>query len=523
MAKKLPKNTWPLGHGPDDFKCFGPPATKDGEFSGCKLADLGSFSQDDRDSNKYYSVFVCQSKLNNNWHTVYEWGRTGAKSPSFQVIECCSEAEAQREFESQCHEKNDRRGVWSVVAGMRTLTAKPGKDVYLVRNMATRSCLLTDARSIRSGDAAPAKVVSKSGRSADKYTAKLLQDLTGGTIAYTRSNMADGSIPSQAAIDMGRNLLTEAQKRLVAVGDDLDTQIADRELRTLSGELYRRIPKIKPVGTPDKVWILSKNNILSWQTDLDAFESALASDSPVVESDPYHGLPLTMEWVDPKQELGKFLYDWWPKASANKHGNVPGTIEIKNLWKIDRHGDDDRLAAVQRRVGKVGKTDRPLFQPDERPDVGGRSEFVDTNTALLFHGTRSVNLTGIMREGFRMPKDLVGVVLTSQYFGPGVYMADDYKKSVGYTSLPDSHWARGTGGVRGRHAFMFACDVVLGKPHVAARSYPYTQPPAGHHSVFAKGSNHYRENSGVLNNEWMVYDPAQVRIRYLAEFTVPRR
>lgn len=45
MSKKIEKSTYPDGHGPDDFTCFGPPAIKDGEFKGTMICDLGCFFQ----------------------------------------------------------------------------------------------------------------------------------------------------------------------------------------------------------------------------------------------------------------------------------------------------------------------------------------------------------------------------------------------------------------------------------------------------------------------------------------------
>lgn len=74
---KIAKNTWPTGHGPDDFKCLGPAATKDGEFAGTFLSDLGCFTQDGKDSNKYYHGAVVQSKKNSSWYAYFEFGRTG--------------------------------------------------------------------------------------------------------------------------------------------------------------------------------------------------------------------------------------------------------------------------------------------------------------------------------------------------------------------------------------------------------------------------------------------------------------
>lgn len=542
MSKKLGKSSYPAGHGPNDFQCFGPPALEDGKFDNCKIADLGSFSQETVDSNKFYHAAVVKSKINSNFYTYFEWGRVGASSPQFQMIECANEAEAQREFASQCHDKNDKRGVWATVAGLKTLTAKPGKDVYLVRQLTTRSTGLPDAKTIKYIDpnavrkpdpnaaSGPAKVKSTA-KKADTHTTRLLSDLIGGTIKYTRSAMADNSLPTQTAIDQARTIIAESVKRVAVIGDDLDAQIADKDLRVFSSELYKRIPKIKKVGTPDKIWILSKDNISSWNQDLDDFESALSGQA-VVESgddDPYCGLPLEMEWIDPNSDIGKFLYFWWPKATANRHGGI-GNMKIKNLWKVDRHGDQKKFEVAQQTIYKElnNKTvsERPLFQPSERPDVdiGNREIYKATNTSLLMHGTKSSSISGILRENFRQPKELTKTLITGAMFsggGSGVYFADDFKKSVGYTSLRNSYYSSGAGAISGREAFMFACDVVLGEPHVAPRAHPFLAPPKGTHCIFGMGRSHgKRINSGVENNEWVLFNIPQIKIKYLLEFSV---
>jgi poly [ADP-ribose] polymerase len=167
--------------------------------------------------------------------------------------------------------------------------------------------------------------------------------------------------------------------------------------------------------------------------------------------------------------------------------------------------------------GKI--SERALNQPDKRHDLSAAEQkrYQASNTGLLFHGTRSVNVSGILRESLRMPKTLVGVVITGAMFGPGLYFADDWKKSAGYTSLPNSYWSGGGGSVKGRHAFMFAVDVVLGKPFVAPGAHGYTSPPKGHHSVFGKAGV-----SQVQNNEFIVFDKGQHQLRYLAEFSTSR-
>jgi hypothetical protein len=227
-------------------------------------------------------------------------------------------------------------------------------------------------------------------------------------------------------------------------------------------------------------------------------------------------MQLSMEWVNPSSALGKFLHRWWPQASGNRHYGV-GNMKIKNMWKVARHNDHGKISSTQESILKERPTisERAHFQPSERQDLDDNiliKRYHDTNTALLFHGTRSVNVTGILREGLRLPQQLVGVVITGAMFGGGLYFADDWRKSAGYTSISGSYWSSG-GGISGRGAFMFAMDVVLGNPYVAPHSKGYTSPPKGHHCIFGKGGV-----SGVSNNEWIIFGPAQQQLRYLVEF-----
>jgi hypothetical protein len=521
---RLDKNDYPDNSTAEDFQCFGPPATEDGQFDSCKIADLGCFTQDGKDSNKYYHAAVVQHKKTKKWYVYFQWGRTGATSPTFQFVECSDESDAQRTFAAQLHDKNDKRGQWVTIAGIRTLQAKPNKDCYLVRAMATRSIGLPDAKTIKVNEgakvtAAAPTTKSKSVSKVDTHTMRLMRDLSVATVSYTRGVMADASLPTQKSIDEARQILQEAQKRLVVVGSSIDQQIADKNLNELTRLMYSRIPKKKALHCAAHEWILNKDNIFSWTADLDAFESALYVtdiNDAKPDEDVFAGMPITMEWVDPTSAVGKFAYNWWPKATANRHGGL-GKMTIKNLWRVQRRGDDAKLYSCQDSVlkDKPSIKERALFQP-ERSDLQDDSllkKYRDTNTSLLFHGTRSVNVSGILRENLRLPKQLVGVVITGAMFGPGIYWADDWKKSAGYTSLHGSYWSSGDGGVKNRDAFMFAGDVVLGSPYVAPYSGGYTSPPKGHHSVYGKAGA-----SGVQNNEFIIYDTKQYQLRYLIEF-----
>ncbi len=525
MGEKLRRGEWPADHGPDDFECFGPPATHDGDFDTAMICDMGCFRQDGTDSNKFYHGAVAQSKKNQTWYAYFEWGRVGhaGHDPQFYVAD--SKEDAHAAFAKQMHAKNDKRGEWVTKGALgRVLQAKSGKDCYLVRPQATRSTGLPDAKRITSNDGAktqPAKTAKKktARKSAfDNQTLSLMRDMNVATVSYTKSNVVGGSIPTQLAIDQARNILIEAEKRLIVVGDKVAAQVLDKELKFLTSMLYGRIPKVKPLHAPERDWILSQDNVLSWRQDLDAFESALyAADLGVeVQDDPFGGMRIEMEHLAASSTLGEFIHTWMPKATADRHGYL-GRMKIANAWRVkllDEAGSFEQ--SVDRIVACKGTiNERPRRQPRSRSDLSAsdKTRYRNANVGMLFHGTRSVNVSGILRSGLRLPKQLVGVVITGAMFGPGMYWADDWKKSAGYTSLSGSYYNRGSGAVRGRKAFMFVADVALGCPHVAPGCRGYTSPPKGHDSVFGKEGQ-----SGVMNNEWIIYRTDQNALRYLVEF-----
>jgi hypothetical protein len=544
MAEKMGRNEIPSGHTRDDFECFGPVVTKDTEFTGCKLADMGCFKQDEgsSDSNKYYHAAVVKSKKTSNWYLYVEYGRTknGApSSPQYQFTACSSEAEAEKAFTSQCAEKNTKRGVWEKVGSKDRFVPKPKskggtEDLYVIRVMATRSVGLPAAKNICNADAAgvSAPVVKASAkktstRKIDVETRKLFKDLLGGAVSYTRTTMVGNTMPALSAIEDARDLLQDALKEVKRIGSKLDDQISDATLKKLTYNLYGMIPKTKPIGAAESTWILSQDNIISWQQDLDAFETALKSASVNVEDvddgdDVMQGIPADVESIALNSELGKYLTNWWKHCTRNRHGHRELTIH--NLWRISRHGDDaifdNSLSEILGEMPSKWNEERPLFieKQKERPDLSAskRKEYWQANVYKGFHGTRSVNVPGIIRECLRFPRELVGVAINGAMFGPGVYWADDWGKSAGYCSVGSgrSMYAGSSGHVNRRRSFMFAGDVILGVPHLAAHSHGYVAPPKGCHSVFGKAGH-----SGVANNEWILYKKGRFVLRYLAELS----
>jgi hypothetical protein len=500
---KLEKCTYPGKYGRDDFKCHGPVATKDTEFKNCRLADLGCFKQEGVDSNKYYHN-ACVTDPKGTWYLYSEWGKTKdgiPDKPQFQFTECLSESEAMDLFVKQCESKNTKRGKWEQVGSKQRYVAKGKDDLYLVRVLASRAVGLPDAKNIANQDAIKEeasdpkkKVTIKPVKpKIDLPTRKLFHDLLGGTLQYARTNLVGGTLPSQTAIDDARDLLSDAQKQLTKVGDDVADQVADPTIKKLTYAIYSMVPKTKKAGAPESTWILSNDNIVRWEQDLDAFESALKTGKieETENDDVMKGIPADVSWVDPKTEFGAWIYQWWVD-STNQRKRY-GRLKVHNIWKVDRHGDMKKFEARQRQILETmpakWNNERPLFQPKERPDLTKEQKdlYWKTNTALLFHGTPSQNCAGIIRESLRLPRAYGGSL-----FGPGIYEADDWEKSSWYCSI----------GIRGRHNTMFACDFIAGVPHIQKTAKQFKEPPAGHHCVFGKAgvTESWGRAGGLLNN-----------------------
>lgn len=505
MSTKIAKNTWPNGHNANSFKCSGPVATKDGEFSGTLLADLGCFNEEGKSSNKYYHGAVVQSTINSKWYAYFEYGKTGANTVGFQFIECLSKEEAQEEYQDQLHAKNDKRGVWedNKVLG-KILKAKPGKDCYLVRPLNTRSVGLPDSRNISVVSLSNSAIVAPvNGKVLDKESAALIADLSIATSDYTRSSLVGDCIPTKDAIDDGRKILKAAT-------DLINSKAKVKDLEELTAILYSKIPKKKNKGD---TWVLSKDSIQTWADDLDAFETAMLSGDKVTKV--IDNMPFFIEHISFSSDLGKFIMSWMPKSTRNKHSYLPGGINIYNIWKIEK----DNIKNLKNKQKSVVKstTEEPLHQPNRIDlDKSEQEAYNKSGTYLLFHGTRSVNVSGILRESLKLPAQLRGVTTNGAMFGPGLYFADDWKKSAGYTSIDNGFWSSGAGKVQKRRSFMFLTDVLLGNPYIPSYSGDYLSKidNKNYHSLYAKCGK-----SGVQNNEFIVFDAHQHYLRYLIEFS----
>lgn len=127
--------------------------------------------------------------------------------------------------------------------------------------------------------------------------------------------------------------------------------------------------------------------------------------------------------------------------------------------------------------------------------------FDPTRCDFKFHGTTSEAVESIIQTGFKLPTS------RRQMFGPGIYFASDSSKSA------QERYTKGSN-------MLLVCEVLLGKTKTVdqhRRNMTYSKLRAeGYDSLFAKRDT--KETGGVLNDEFVVFNPKQAIPRYIVHY-----
>ncbi|KAJ3037243.1 hypothetical protein HDV00_001875 [Rhizophlyctis rosea] len=179
-----------------------------------------------------------------------------------------------------------------------------------------------------------------------------------------------------------------------------------------------------------------------------------------------------------------------------------------------------------------------LFRADRAGEVERFADFKETEgRKLLWHGSRLSNFMGILRQGLRVAP--IEAPVTGYMFGKGIYFADTFAKSIGYaySNMANS----GTDA----YACLLLCEVAVGKPYEREDAEYMEKAPDGFDSTkglgqwepsgevvlcedgvqvprypmvrsrLRKGDNGRDKERYLQHNEYIVYNAAQVRIRYV--------
>ncbi|KAM3589297.1 hypothetical protein VKS41_000165 [Umbelopsis sp. WA50703] len=182
-----------------------------------------------------------------------------------------------------------------------------------------------------------------------------------------------------------------------------------------------------------------------------------------------------------------------------------------------------------------------LFSVDRKGEAARYQPFAtNENRMLLWHGSKISNFIGILKQGLRIKPGQA--YETGSMFGSGLYFADMFSKSSGYCNDYTSVDAQ-------PYSLMLLCEVALGKTYdlVSAKDMDRNEEdylstkglgqqgpnpkmfikdkhgvtiPQGpiipfEDTTSASAGNLGQANRVLMHNEYIVYDPAQVRIKYL--------
>lgn len=223
---------------------------------------------------------------------------------------------------------------------------------------------------------------------------------------------------------------------------------------------------------------------------------------------------VAFEQVNQESSEFKALMDYMCQTSGGspprmaKPGEIPEQFGQKRRNAFLGHRSHDTVTAIYR-ISREGEAER--FK-----DLGNRR--------LLWHGSRRSNFISILSQGLRVAPPEAPV--QGYMFGKGIYFADVYSKSRAYCASGNME-----------ATYMLLCDVSLGNPYPSHQAHYMEEPQAGTNSTWGVGQSHPSwENAcyepggaqvpgpmkdgrggGLGHSEFIVYDPAQVRMRYLVE------
>ncbi|XP_037537826.1 poly [ADP-ribose] polymerase 2 [Nematolebias whitei] len=303
--------------------------------------------------------------------------------------------------------------------------------------------------------------------------------------------------------------LTTAQIRagyvaLKKIEDCLKRKGGSRELLEACNQFYTRIPHDFGLRTPPIIRseeeLKEKIALLEALSDIQiAVKMAQLnadSDEHPLDSQ-YHSLQCKLQPLDSSSHEYKVVEKYLQSTHAPTHGDY--TMTVLDVFSVDRDKESDSFLSHLH------------------------------NRTLLWHGSRLSNWVGILGKGLRVAPPEAPV--TGYMFGKGIYFADMSSKSANYCFANQSNHV----------GLLLLCEVALGDCNeLLDADYEANNLPAGKHSTKGLGrtgpdpKNAVTLNgatvplgppvkSGVgttsgyslLYNEFVVYNPAQARMRYL--------
>lgn len=180
--------------------------------------------------------------------------------------------------------------------------------------------------------------------------------------------------------------------------------------------------------------------------------------------------------------------------------------------------DDSDIAKIKQCLGKESGKFYCAWKVKNYATQQAFDSYLEDNnypkTKLLWHGSRNENWWSIVNSGLVLRP--TNAVITGKMFGYGIYFATNARKSIGYTSLSGSYWAKGSS----KSAFIGLYEVTYGRPYnVYSFDSKYHRLDYSKLQELCKGANCLHAHAGKMlrNDEIIVYLQQQTTIKYLVE------
>jgi poly [ADP-ribose] polymerase len=331
----------------------------------------------------------------------------------------------------------------------------------------------------------------------DSVVRKLVEEL----MAFANKSIQRNYKVTQEAVS--EQQVTAAQEVLDSIGALIKIGVDVKHVNDMLLKLYTIIPrKMDNVKNHLFVEIKDDKSLETAQHLLNDEQSALDTMAGQVQL------------IKQQREAAKQTAEEITKGKKSKSLTI---LEQMGL-AIEVENDKDTLDLITKLLGPNAKQAKKVYKvrnlkTQNRFDIH-MAKVEDKKRRLYWHGSRNENWFNILQTGLLIRPS--GAVHSGSMFGDGIYFADKAQKSIGYTSLRGSYWARGGDS----KAFLALFDVHLGKQkeilHHNSSCYSLSKKvlqKEGVDSVFAKGG------ADLRNNEFIVYDPAQCTVSHLIEIT----
>ncbi|XP_064621580.1 poly [ADP-ribose] polymerase 1-like [Lineus longissimus] len=439
-----------------------------------------------RGTNSYYKLQLLESDTHKKYYVYRGWGRVGTTIGGNKKENFAAKASAMQHFKSIYLEKTGNE--W---ANRKDFEKIPNKFYPL---------------EIDYGQDEP-KLQNLAGAGGNSKLQKEIQDFI--KMIFDIDSMKKAMLEFEIDLKkmplgkLSKNQMEKAYKVLTELNNLVDSGGTTTQFLDASNRFYTLIPHDfgmkKPPLLDTKEVIKAKIEMVDNLLEIEVAYNLLKAGSEGGK-DPidvhYEQLKTDMKVLDKKSDEFKRICDY----VKNTHGSTHTMYDLKveEVFNVAREGEKSRF--------------KPFRQLHNRQ--------------LLWHGSRTMNFAGILSQGLRIAPPEAPV--TGYMFGKGVYFADMVSKSANYcrTSKTDN-----TG-------VMLLCEVALGNMHELKNSSFITTLPKGKHSCkgvgmtcpdpagnytdpngmlwpMGEGTDSDVHNSSLLYNEFIVYDTAQINIKYL--------